>query len=206
MTLKLYSQGLSRDQGLTLIELLIAMVIVGIFAGLSMVSLGRNLRNENLKALTRETVTWFEDIKKLAIQNDAPCEITIDNDQETLSIQAAPSESGLLQCAGLGTRILSSNEIVSNTSELQQCSTVLDRTADPPVVATSELNSLVDFSCDSGMSQTIFSPRGTLTNSVLLTYRLMQDVDQRCIALIAPSGMIRSGKVRGGRCDFKTAY
>ena len=206
MTLLLRPQGFVRDQGLTLTELLIAMVIFGIFAGLSVVSLGRNLSNERLKALTRESVAWFEDAKKIAIQNDTPCEVSVDNDQKILSIQSAPSEPVLAQCAGLGYRALQLDQLVHNTAGLQQCSKALDGTAEPPEIVTSELDSLVDFSCDSGVSQTIFSPRGTLTESVLLTYRLTQDLDQRCIALVAPSGMIRSGKVKGGHCDFATAY
>ena len=206
MTLLLRSQGFGRDQGLTLSELLIAMVIFGIFAGLSVVSLGRNLSNERLKALTRESVAWFEDAKKIAIQNDTPCEVSVDNDQKILSIQSAPFEPVFAQCAGLGFRALELDQVVNNVAGLQQCSKVLDSTTEPPEVVTSELDSLVDFSCDSGVSQTIFSPRGTLTESVLLTYRLMHDLDQRCIALVAPSGMIRSGKVKGGHCDFTTAY
>lgn len=206
MTLLLRPQGIGSDQGLTLAELLIAMVIFGTFAGLSVVSLGRNLTNERLKALTRESIAWFEDAKKIAIQNDTPCEISIDNSQKILSIQSASSEPVLMQCVGLGFRALVLDQVVNNATEFQQCSKVLDGTADPPEVVTSKLDSLDDFSCDTGVSQTIFSPRGTLTESVLLTYRLTPDLDQRCIALVAPSGMIRSGKVKGGHCDFTTAY
>jgi len=198
---------ISQANGFSLVELVIAMAIAGIFAGMSIVTLGRNLNNEKLKAITRESIAWLENAKKIAIQNDFSCEIEIDNSSKTLSFPTSTTNAALDQCADLKKASLINTNTTSNTNNLKQCSKVLATNVTPEETPTTALSSLMSSDyCNDGISTTIFSPRGTLTKSVLITYEIDPQGERRCIALVAPNSLIRSGKVKGDQCDFTTAY
>ena len=112
----------SQANGFSLVELVIAMAIAGIFAGMSIVTLGRNLNNEKLKAITRESIAWLENAKKIAIQNDFSCEITIDNSSKTLSFPTSTTNAALDQCSNLSKASLINTNTTNNTNNLKQCS------------------------------------------------------------------------------------
>ena len=194
----------NQANGFSLVELVIAMAIAGIFAGMSIVTLGRNLNNEKLKAITRESIAWLENAKKIAIQNDFSCEIEINNSSKTLSFPTSTTNAALDQCADLKKASLINT---NTTNNLKQCSKALDTNGTPEETPTTDLSSLMSSDyCNDGISTTIFSPRGTLTKSVLITYEIDPQGERRCIALVAPNSLIRSGKVKGDQCDFTTAY
>jgi len=58
----------------------------------------------------------------------------------------------------------------------------------------------------SGSDSLVFTPRGTATTSLLIQLSVPEASADRCIAVLAPMGQIRSGRVAGGRCDFTTAF
>ena len=194
------------QQGFSLIELIFTLVIFGVFTSISIVLLSKNLENERIKALTRQAVAWLENTKKIAIQKDSPCEIKVDNSSHELLL---PSQSSapLNKCIDLDTEPLPAaplnlKETVENVDALILCSKELTTSESP----TDPLSTLMASQCNANSSRTIFTPRGTLTDSVLITLSLSTQSEQRCIILQSPNSMIRSGKAKGGRCDFTTAY
>ena len=204
MNIILANQPTAENQGFSFVELVATLVIFGIFTGISLVLLSKNIENERVRALTRQTASWLENTKKIAIQNDIPCEIKIDNSAHELSIPIHTNNNLLAKCMEptIAPASLSLTQEVENTGSLKLCSKVLDASES----ATDSLTTLMASHCNAASSSTIFTPRGTLTDSVLITFSLSARSDERCIIMQSPNSLIRGGKVKGGRCDFSTAY
>lgn len=185
-------------QGFSLIELLVAVSILGILAGFSTVAFSRNWRDERLKAASRETTAWLDEVRRLAIQKAMPCRIAINPTAVSLSLN--PSTTSATEfCGEQLIAPLPLRSKVTNAKELSLCSGDI-QTADP---ANAELN------CNASQgsaSSLIFTPRGTATSGLLLKLHLPQASSDRCIAVLAPLGQIRSGKATAAGCDFTTAY
>ena len=188
--------------GFSLAELIITMAIAGIFAGLAVVTFSRNLRKENLKAATRQSVAWLEDLRKLAIQNDIPCLTEIDSSQALLQVKADADQPELERCVGLYYTNISAKNTADNLSDLIACS---KDDFDFGESVTDNLESL-NLTCSAGRSSTVFTPRGTATKSLLIKFGLPGLSQDRCIAVLAPNGLIRNGMTKGGSCDFTTSY
>ena len=197
----------SASPGISIVELLVAVAIMGGLAGMSVATFHDKVGKEELKSITREGVSWIEDVKKHAIQYDTPCEINIDILNQEFTIPEQNSANLLHACTTTSLSKLSLKASLNNAAELEICSAILNQGESP----TDELSTLTSLVCSqttvesSENISTVFSPRGTLTRSLLITLNLPAASQSRCIALQAPNSMIRSGKVIGESCDFTTA-
>ena len=192
------SKGVLRAGGFTLIELLITVSILGILAGLTLVSFARNWEDERLKAASRETSAWLDEVRQIAIQQSLPCRISVNGGTAELSLQPNPDNPSEF-CAQNLKGSLALRTAVSNNSDLQLCSTSLNG-ADPTGVA---------LDCATQASSTtsvVFTPRGTASSDVLIKLQKPKASKPRCIAVLAPMGQIRSGKATETGCDFTTAF
>ena len=193
--------------GLSIVELLVATALMGVLAGMSIATFHGQVGKEQLKSVTRAGVSWIEDVKNHAIQNDIPCEINIDILSQEFTIPEQDSAHLLHPCTASSLSKLKLKTSLDNAAGLEICSAVLNPGESP----TDSLSTLTSLTCSqttseaSGHATTIFSPRGTLTQSLLITLDLPAAQESRCIALQAPNSIIRSGKVIGGSCDFTTA-
>lgn len=201
MIITLSNNKAEFQKGFSLAELVITMAIAGIFAGLGVVTFSRNLREESLKAATRQSVTWLENLRKKAIQNDTPCLAEINNLQALLQVQADSEQPELERCTNLNYANITATNTGGNLNDLITCSKKLDSGE----TATDNLESL-NLICSTDSSSTVFTPRGTATKSLLIKYTLPGLSRDRCIAVLAPNGLIRSGMTKGGSCDFTTSY
>ena len=184
--------------GYTLVELMVTVSLVGILAGLSIVSFGRNWRAERLKAATRETTAWLDEARRIAIQKAKPCRININRADILLSLN--PNTDNPKEfCPDTLYRPLDIRNTVQNSSEIVMCSTDLVN-ADPAQT------SLACTGSQSGSSSLTYTPRGTATKGVLIKFHMPDAGADRCIAVIAPLGQIRSGKTTATGCDFTTAF
>lgn len=188
----------SSLHGFTMVELMVTVAVLGILAGISFVSFTRNWRDERVKAASRETAAWLDEVRRVAIQKATPCRIRVDRDLRQLSLDPNPDNpiefcgSDLYAPLDLPTRI-------QNSSELVVCSTDLGD-SDP---ATTPLN------CNdlqTGSRTLVVTPRGTATSGLLIKFHIPQAGTDRCVAVLAPLGQIRSGKATSIGCDFTTAF
>ena len=189
--------------GYTLVELMVTVSIVGILAGLSVVAFTRNWRDERVKAATRESSAWLEEIRRIAIQRAAPCVVELNKASASFTVleeagtcnQPPAANQANDDIAGYTPRTS-----IQNAQDLVICGTNLNG-SDP---ATTELN------CSgpqSGVNETIFTPRGSVTNGLLFKLHLDAANTDRCIAVIAPLGQVRSGRANAdGTCNFETAF
>jgi prepilin-type N-terminal cleavage/methylation domain-containing protein len=184
--------------GFTLMELLMAMAILGILAGISVASFARNWNDERLKAASRETTAWLDEVRRIAIQKATPCRIRIDSGSAQLSLDPNAANAAEF-CAADLKGALALRSAIPNTGALQLCSSVVNG-IDP---ATTTLPCSAE---QNTTTQVVFTPRGTATTGVLIQLNLPDTSRQRCIAVLAPLGQIRSGKATSSGCDFTTAF
>ena len=183
--------------GLTLTELLIVVSIIGILAGISISTLNSNRRDERLKAALRETSVWLDAARSLAIRQDMACQIQINNSIKSLRIHQtqpnAPCHSAAVADHLIQPQLRSGDTFVL-------CSQQLSASEDPTQT------SITCDASDASTTQTTFTPRGTITATVLIKATLHNADQGRCIAVVAPLGLIRSGRISNGTCDLTNAF
>lgn len=182
------------EPGFTLVELMIVVSVIGILAGLSVASFSRNWRDERVKAAARESAAWLDEVRRVAIQRGMPCRVTIN---QATAVFSLVNDTGL--CPATSFRSLNLKTTVQNTNDLALCSANLSG-ADPATF------NLPCTSTQSGTTELAFTPRGTSSTGLLLKLHLPQSGTDRCVAVMAPLGQIRSGKATSTGCDFTTSY
>lgn len=187
------------QQAFTLVELMVTVSIVGILAGLSIVTFAGNWRDERVKAATRESSAWLDEVRRVAIQNAKPCRIKLNRTDAAFSLDPNP-ENDQEFCAANLYATLNIRTTVQNSGDIVLCSADLLSTEDPTT------KSLSCSGAQSGSSSLIFTPRGTTTSGLLIKVHMPQARADRCIAVLAPLGQIRSGRATASGCDFTTAY
>lgn len=187
-----------RSAGFTLVELMATVAILGILAGISFVAYTRNWRDERAKAASRETAAWLDEVRRVAIQRATPCRIRVDRGLRQLSLDPNPDNNAEF-CAATLYSPLKLPAKIQNSSELVLCSTDIGQN-DP--VSTS----LACSGTQSGSNTLVFTPRGTATSGLLMKFHMPQAGADRCVAVMAPLGQIRSGKTTSNGCDFTTAF
>ena len=184
--------------GFTFGELLMAMAVLGILATIGMVAFTRNWRDERLKGASRATAAWLDEARRLAVQKATPCRVTVNRSTGQLSLEPNPLNATEF-CAAANLSPLAVSSTVQNGKDIWLCSTTL-------ASLDAAQTSLSCSSPTSGSDSLVFTPRGTATTSLLIQLSVPEASADRCIAVIAPMGQIRSGRVAGGRCDFTTAF
>lgn len=183
--------------GFTLTELLIVVNIIGILAGISLSTLNSNRRDERLKAAFRETSVWLDGVRSLAVRQDIACQVQINNNIKRLGIHPTQT-SDPCQSAALADHLIQPQLRSGDTFLL--CSKQLTASQDPTQI------SITCDASDASTTQTTFTPRGTITDTVLIKATLHNADQGRCIAVVAPLGLIRSGRITNGTCDLTTAF
>jgi len=184
-------QTTDQPKGFTLVELLITVVILGIMAGIGGAYYQRSWEKEQLKAATRAAVEWLEDTRLKAIQQSQTCVITI-NDSNA---QFEPSTVGNgNNCSDLYTLDLRAS--IPNLNQLKVCS---------------QNSTTTNLSCSSNTSSTamtdiVITPRGTIAQGGLIKFNAGDTIDNRCIAITQPLGLIRQGIENSGTCNYNTAF
>jgi prepilin-type N-terminal cleavage/methylation domain-containing protein len=169
-----------RD-GFSLVELLVVVAILGLLSGLALPTFLRNWEDERLKASSTLLAGWLDDVRRQAMQQSEPCRISIDVTSATFG-PAATNNCGSF-----------------NSLQLRR---EVDRNEQLQVQLTGTTPSLW-----------VFTPRGTIANakgSGSLDLQLSQANGTpgliRCLRVLVPLGLIRSGKLRNDTCDSTTAF
>ncbi len=193
-----HSQHQRSPKGFTLGELMVTVAILGILAGISVVSFTRNWRAERVKAASREIAAWLDEVRRVAIQNATPCRIRVDRDVKQLALDPNPQNIAEF-CDDNLYAPLNLPLTVRNSNELLICSVEIGET-DP---TTTPLNCST---AQPGSSSLVVTPRGTATSGLLIKVHMPQAGADRCVAVLAPLGQVRSGKATTSGCDFTTAF
>lgn len=168
-------QGKPTQNGFTIMELMIVLVIVAILSAVAMPNLRSAMRREQLTATSLGIVNWLERVRNQAVNDMEPCELSITTDEASdASLAITPKSPG---CRKLMTfNIAEQNNTPSDIS-----------------LALSE-------SSDSEFS---FSPRGSVNRDQEIELTMEGSPTTRCIKVLAPVGLIRTGIKRDGACSYE---
>ena len=161
--------------GFTLLELMIVLAIVAILSAVAIPNLRSAMRREKLTATSLGIVNWLERVRNEAVKDMEPCELSITTDDASDASFAITSESP--GCSELTTFNITEQD---NTP--------------------SDITLLLSESSDSEFS---FSPRGSVNRDQEMELTMEGSSTTRCIKVVAPVGLVRSGIKRDGACSYE---
>jgi prepilin-type N-terminal cleavage/methylation domain-containing protein len=175
----------SREQGFSLVEQLVVVLIIGILAAIPSLGAIRTLRDQRLKAAAEGLATTIDELRRRAIQESRSC---------TAEVVAASGElrpAATNACSAFPT--FSVAEAAGGPVLL--CADALGPTAAAPACTA-----------NSGSVTLVLTPRGTSTSDALLQLAIAGHSPNRCVQLIAPLGLLRLGRIANNRCDWSSAF
>ena len=190
----------SNKAGFTLVELMIAMAVLGILSGISIVNLSQQLAKERLLAASRETHAWLETQRGIAITDATACEITITPSDATLQPSGATiqlrnfnDKPEFIDNACKNQAPLKIRETVGNGSNISL--------SIEPANAT-----LIRFSMRG--TNEIITTEGDKESQIELKLSQAGTARQRCIKIISPLALIRNGfaKTSSEPCSYSSTF
>ena len=185
----------NHNNGFTMTELMIVMVLVGIFSGIAIVTLSQRWAQERLLAAARETHSWLDTQRRLAMKEGQACEITINTADASLD----PTSNTISLSDGT-----SLSNSCSSQSALSIRNTVTNGSGITLTISPSNA-SAIRFSFR-GLSE-ITTSNGT-SNELVLKLNQAGSNKQRCIKVLSPLGLIRNGwaAANSETCTYSNSF
>lgn len=188
--------NLSAHHGFSLSELLVAVAIIGILAGLMIDAGLRDWRRERVNTVVVELAGWLESVRRAALKGSS-CQVSLTTTSGTLAGGAT-----LATAADVGSSDAASSAISNNC-----------RSAQPFQLTTLTANQAFRVGTRNTSGSFVFTPAGTLfpapANGNPLEIRIaLADGDdpQRCVQLDGLMGLISVGRVSNGSCDTNNRF
>ena len=157
-------------------ELMIVLLIVAILSAVAIPNLRSAMRREQLTATSHGIINWLERVRNQAVKDMELCKLSITTDDtRDASLAITPDSPGC--------RELTTFNISEKNNTLSDISLVLSE------------------SSDSAFS---FSPRGSVNSDQEMEITMKGSPNTRCIKIVAPVGLIRTGIKRDGACSYDT--
>jgi prepilin-type N-terminal cleavage/methylation domain-containing protein len=160
--------------GFTIMELMVVLVILAILSAVALPNLRSGMRREQLTATSLRIANWLERARNQAVKDMESCEIRITADDAGDSSLAITSNSP--GCGKLTTLKIGEQD-----------------------KAPSEISLALLDNLD---SEFIFSPRGSVNRDQEMELTMEGGPTTRCIKVMAPVGLVRSGIKRDGACRY----
>jgi prepilin-type N-terminal cleavage/methylation domain-containing protein len=174
------------NQGLTLVETLVTIMILALLTSLLLSSYQQFSRFQARQSASAATAEWLSEIRKRAMQQNKACRIEVSPNKNTLE---ADSDSA---CGNFPALDLST--FSTGSSAIGFCYRNHDPTQVNPTTAACNRQTT-----SSGATLT-FSPRGTSRLNAVFEFFTGTEQAQTCTLVIQPNGLIRYGTIQSGSC------
>ena len=189
----MHTKEIYNQQGFSLTEVLVAILIIGILASLSLVNLNRATNSEKLKTTTRSLENWINKQRNIAMQTGHSCSVLINPSTTKITSQRAFSSSPT-GCASIAQTpsIFDFEEIYG--ADFNKLTVTVK-----PIPSSAGTKSGVTFSYRG------FSENLNLSSNEQLIIRLNSPevTTERCIKVVSPIGLIRDGYAVNATSDCK---
>ena len=188
----------NNNDGFTLSELLIVVVLVSVLSGVAIASFSQRWAQERLLAAARETHTWLENQRLIAMKEGQACEISINTTTATLdpsAEQVSLADGNTLNNSCKDQVPLAIQDAVTNGGGISLS------TSDPDATG-------IRFSFR-GLSEIITTSSDPNDQQALVLKLDHPDSQkQRCIKLMSPLGLIRTGwsDANTSSCQFSNSF
>jgi prepilin-type N-terminal cleavage/methylation domain-containing protein len=186
--------------GFTLMELMVAMAVLGILSGISIVNLSQQLAKERLLAASRETHAWLETQRGIAMTDATACEITINPSAATLS----PSGS-TIQLRNFNDK----PELIDNACKNQAPLSIRDSVGNGSNIAlTIEPSDATTIRFSMRGTSEIITTENNKSSQIELKLNQPGTARQRCIKIISPLALIRNGfaNTSSESCSYSSSF
>ena len=187
-----------QKDAFTVTELLLVAALIGILSGIAIANLSQRWAQERLLAAARETHTWLENQRLIAMKEGQACEISINATTATLD----PSADNVSVASG---------ETLNNSCKDQAPLAIRDTVTNGGSIdlSTSDPDATgIRFSFR-GLSEIITTSTDVNDQHVLILKLNHPDSKkQRCIKLMSPLGLIRTGwsDANASSCQFSNSF
>lgn len=171
--------------GLTLVESLVTILIVGIISAVSIVNYLSVVRNQRLSAAAINTAQWLDSIRKRSMQQNQRCSISVNVDNRIMS------PGTLNKCGSFASFLFADTS--TDTRDLRLCFRVINPLDPNTTLGCSQSTTNIS-------SEITFSPRGTIGSNFAIEFYSTGEAAKACTIILSPTGIIRSGHIQNGYC------
>ena len=187
--------------GFTLVELMVASGLIGLFASIVLMSFQRNVHDERLRAVSRSLLEALLEVQTRARQENTPIKVALDHTKATLELNNITDSNNTIS---LGSVDLKTS--IQGLEQLKICGRTSTATDNFVCDETTDESDLDATNRPRTTSEMVFTPRGTVSIGGLVKLHLQQADRTRCIAVLSPIGMIREGLDDGNGCAFNLDF
>ncbi len=168
-------QGKQASSGFTILELMVVLVIFAILSAAALPNLRSSMRREQLTATSLGIVNWLERARNQAVKDMETCQLSITADD-------------------------ASDASLAITSNSPGCSELTLFNINKQENTPTDISLVLSDSSDREFS---FSPRGSVNRNQEMELTMEGSPTVRCIKVVAPVGLVRSGIKRDEACSYE---